>query len=171
VTLRLGQTVDRRDELKGALGAFILFGLVALAGVLAAYAAVEDYARARASLAWPTVDGVVLSEDEKSGLVRYAWFDGSQSHTGERVRFWTAALQPSGVVYQPGERIRVHVSPDDGALAVLEPGGSSVLFLGVLAFGAFLVFVGLAGVIRLAMLVDGLSPVRRAPDYEFAPAE
>ncbi len=162
--------MDHRDDLKGALGAFILFGLVAAFGVVAAYAAVEDYARARASLNWPTVTGVVLSNDQ-GGAIRYAWFDGAQSHTGERVRFWTGALHPSGEVYEPGKRIDVRVSPEHGAIAVVEPGGSAVLFLIVLAFGGFLVFLGLAGVIRLTMLLDGLAPRAADPDFEFAPAE
>lgn len=163
-------TVQRQD-LKGVLGAFILFGAVASAGFLAAYAAVEDYARARASLGWPPIMGVILSHDQEAGEVRYAWFDGEQSHVGERVRFWTGALQASGAVYEPGAQVKLHVSPEDGGLAVIEPGGSSSLFAIVLGFGAFLVFIGLAGVIRLAMLVDGLVPSRPDRDLEFAPAE
>lgn len=162
--------MDTRDELRGALGAFILFGSVAACGVVAAYAAVEDYARARASLGWPTVEGVVLS-NENDGDVRYAWFDGEASHTGERVRFWTGALQASGEVYDPGRRIDVRISPEDGAVAVVEPGGSAVVFLSALAFGGFLVFLGLAGVIRLTMLLDGLATPTREPDFGYAPAE
>jgi hypothetical protein len=162
--------MDARDDLKGALGAFILFGAVAAIGVVTAYAAVEDYARARASLGWPTVEGVVLS-NESGDDVRYAWFDGEASHTGERIRFWTGALHRSGEVYAPGRRVAVRVSPDDGSIAVIEPGGSPVLFLIVLAFGGFLVFLGLAGVIRLTMLLDGLAPRAADPDFGFAPAE
>ncbi|HNR77989.1 MAG TPA: DUF3592 domain-containing protein [Parvularculaceae bacterium] len=157
-----------REELKGTLGAFILFGIVVMCGVLAAYAAVEDYARARASLSWPAVDGVVLSRGKADGEVRYAWFDGADSHTGGRVRFWTGAVFDTGAVYQPGKPIKVHVSPDDGSLAVLEPGGSGVLFAVVLGFGAFLVFVGLAGIIRLTMLMDGLHSAN-ALDGQSAP--
>lgn len=159
-----------KDDLQGALGAFILFGFVAALGVVAAYAAVEDYARARASRHWQTVEGVVLS-NEGDGAIRYAWFDGAQSHTGERVRFWTGVLNASGAVYDAGARVEVRVSPDDGAVAVIEPGGSAVLFVIVLAFGGFLVFLGLAGVIRLTMLLDGLSPTAPDHDFGFAPAE
>lgn len=163
--------MDSRDDLKGALGAFMLFGAVAAAGVLAAYAAVEDYARARASQAWPVVEGVVLSRGEDADDVRYAWFDGVRSHTGERIRFWTGAAYAKGEVYQPGAPVKVRVSPEDGALAVIEPGGSPVVFAVVLAFGAFLVFIGLAGIIRLTMLIDGLAPAPPGHDFEFAPAE
>ncbi len=150
--------MDHREELKGALGAFILFGAVASAGILVAYAAVEDYARARASRSWPTVEGVVLSHARESDIVRYAWFDGEQGHTGERIRFWTRALYPSGEAYEPGKAVKVRYSPDNGALAVLEPGGSAVIFSVALGFGAFLVFIGLAGIVRLTMMIDGLSP-------------
>ncbi|MCB2113909.1 MAG: DUF3592 domain-containing protein [Parvularculaceae bacterium] len=160
-----------REELKGTLGAFILFGLVVLCGVFAAYAAVEDYARARASLSWRAVDGVVLSRESEGAQVRYAWFDGAESHTGARVRFWTGAAPGGGKVYQPGHPIKVHVSPDDGSLAVLEPGGSSVLFAGVLGFAAFLVFIGLAGIIRLTMLLDGLQPARHEASASIPGAE
>jgi hypothetical protein len=155
---------------KGTLGAFVLFGALVLTGVLAAYAAVEDYTNARASLRWPSVEGVVLSQPSNQDGLRYAWFDGSTSHTGERVRFRSAALRDSGVVYEPGRKITVYLSPENGALAVLEPGGSAGLFAVTLAFGALLVFVGLAGIIRLAMLVDGLSPAPRDPDYGIAAA-
>lgn len=154
--------MDGREELKGALGAFVLFGAVASAGALSAYAAVEDYARARASLSWPIVEGVVLSSDADGGA-RYAWFDGEASHTGERIRFWTGAVYEKGVVFQPGKPVKVRVSPDDGSLAVIEPGGSGVVFAIALGFGAFLVFVGLAGIIRLTMMVDGLQPAASAP--------
>lgn len=150
--------MDGRDELRGALGAFILFGAVAGAGVLTAYAAVEDYARARASRSWPVVEGVILSPVDSAETVRYAWFDGDEGHTGERVRFWTRALFPSGGVFEPGKAVDLRVSPEDGSLAVIEPGGSAVIFSVVLAFGAFLVFIGLAGIIRLTMMIDGLRP-------------
>lgn len=163
--------MDRGDNLKGAIGAFILFGAVAAAGVLIAYAAVVDYARARASLGWPVVEGVVLSRSDGDRSVRYSWFDGEAAHTGERVAFRTGALSVSGVVYEPGKRVEVRVAPDDGGLAVLEPGGSPVVFAVALGVGAFLVFVGLAGIIRLTMMIDGLAPASRDADYDFAPAE
>ncbi len=150
------------------LGAFVLFGAVATAGFLVAYAAVEDYARAKASLGWTSVEGVILSREEGEEGVRYAWFDGDEARTGDRVRFWTGALAASGAVYQPGQRVALRVSPEDGRVAVIEPGGSSALFAIVLAFGAFLVFIGLAGVIRLAMLVDGLRPEGASQDYDFS---
>lgn len=153
--------MNDRDDLRGALGAFILFGAVAGAGVLTAYAAVEDYARARASRTWPVVEGVILSPVNDSDRVRYAWFDGDEGHTGKRVRFWTRALFPSGEVFEPGKSVDLRVSPEDGSLAVIEPGGSAVIFSIVLAFGAFLVFIGLAGIIRLTMLIDGLRPAAR----------
>ncbi len=150
--------MDQRDDLKGALGAFILFGIVAAAGVLVVFAAVEDYSRARASRVWPTVEGVILSHAKEKDVVRYAWFDGEEGHTGERIRFWTRALYPSGVKYEPGKAVKVRYSPDDGSLAVLEPGGSAVIFSVALGFGAFLVFIGLAGIVRLTMMLDGLAP-------------
>ena len=153
-----------REDIKGALGAFILFGLVVASGVLAAYAAVEDYAQARASLSWPAVDGIVLSRGKDGDVVRYAWFDGEESHSGERITFWTGAVFDKGAVYEQGKPVKVRVSPDDGSLAVLEPGGSSVVFAVVLGFGGLLVFIGLAGIIRLTMLLDGLRPAHADED-------
>lgn len=158
----IGSNMSERRELNGAFGAFILFGAVATAGVLAAYAAVEDYARARASQNWPVVEGVILSHSADDQTVRYAWFDGVEGHTGERVRFWTRALYPSGETYEAGKAVKVRYSPDNGALAVLEAGGSPKIFAVALGFAAFLVFIGLAGIIRLTMMLDGLSPAGRA---------
>lgn len=149
--------MDHRENIKGALGAFLLFGLVAAAGTTIVFAAVEDFAGARASLGWPAVEGVILSRAEDDHVVRYAWFDGEASHTGERIRFWTQSLHPSGLAYAPGDRVEVRYSPENGGKAVLEPGGSPALFAAALGFGAILVFVGLAGIVRLTMMVDGLS--------------
>jgi len=160
--------MERRREFEGAAGALVLFGALIFFGMAASYAAVADYAQARASRDWPVVEGNVLSDGEG---VRYAWFAGGRSHTGERVRFWTNAFNPGGVSYRPGADVQVFVSPDNGAIAVLEPGGSPVLFALVLAFGGFLVFIGLAGVIRLAMKLDGLAAPRRRRANDFAPAE
>lgn len=149
--------MDDREDFRGALGAFILFGIVAAAGVFTAYAAVEDYARARASRNWPAVEGVILSRSDDEKTIRYAWFDGVEGHTGERVRFWTRALHPSGAAYEPGKAVKVRYAPEDGSLAVIEPGGSSTVFAAALGVGALLVFIGLAGIVRLTMMVDGLS--------------
>ncbi|HBS36513.1 MAG TPA: hypothetical protein DEA50_15780 [Parvularcula sp.] len=157
-----------RRQVEGAAGAIVLFGVLIFTGLIAAYAAVADYAQARASSDWPVVDGSVLSGD---GGVRYAWFAEGRSHAGTRVRYWTAALSPSGADYAPGDKVKVFVSPDDGAIGVLEPGGSPYLFALVLGFGGFLVFIGLAGVIRLTMKLDGLSAPRRRRASDFAPAE
>lgn len=146
-----------QDEMRGAVGAFILFAAVTAAGVFTVYAAVEDFARARASRSWPETQGVVLSRAADDDHVRYAWFDGEQSHTGERVRFWTRALHPAGAAYEPGKAVKVRYSPEDGSVAVLEPGGSAAVFAIALSFGALLVFVGLAGIVRLTMMLDGLT--------------
>ncbi|MFN3958607.1 MAG: DUF3592 domain-containing protein [Parvularculaceae bacterium] len=160
--------MERRRQVDGAAGALIIFGVIIFSGALAAYAAVADYAQARASRDWPVVEGAVLSSEKG---VRYAWFADGRPHTGERVRYWTAAFNPAGAVYAPGEKVKVFVSPENGAVAVLEPGGSPILFALVLGFGGFLVFIGLAGVIRLAMRLDGLAPSRRRRASDFAPAE
>jgi hypothetical protein len=160
--------MERRRQVEGTAGALVIFGVLIFCGALAAYAAVADYAQARASRDWPVVEGAVLSGDDG---VRYSWFADGRSHTGERVRFWTASFNPSGVAYLPGARVKVFVSPENGAVAVLEPGGSPMLFALVLGFGAFFVFIGLAGVIRLAMKLDGLTPSRRRRASDYAPAE
>jgi hypothetical protein len=155
---------------KGVAGAFVLFAVIAFAGAVMAYAAVADYSAARASRNWPAVEGVVLSSGENGRSVRYTWFAGGNSHNGDRVRFFLAGPARPGVVYEPGKKVDVRVSPDDSSVAVLQPGGNAPLFALVIAFSAMLVFLGLAGVVRLAMLLDGLSA---APgrDYEYSPAE
>lgn len=160
--------MERRQETQGAAGAIALFGALIFIGLVACYAAVSDYAQARASRDWPAVDGHVLSGGDS---VRYAWFAEGRSHSGARVRYWTATFNPSGAAYQPGAKVKVFVSPDDGAVAVLEPGGSPILFALVLGFGGFLVFIGLAGVIRLTMRLDGLTQPRRRRASDYAPAE
>lgn len=160
--------MERRRQVEGTAGALVIFSVLIFFGALAAYAAVADYAQARASRDWPAVEGVVLTGDKG---VRYAWFADGRPQRGERVRFWTAAFNERGAAYAPGDKVTVHVSPEDGAVGVLEPGGSPVLFAMVLAFGGFLVFIGLAGVIRLAMKLDGLTPSRRRRASDYAPAE
>lgn len=160
--------MERRRQVEGTTGALVIFGVLVFCGALAAYAAVADYAEARASRNWPTVEGTVLTSD--SG-VRYAWYADGRPRTGSRVRYWTSVFRPSGIAYAPGDKVRVFVSPENGAVGVLEPGGSPVLFALVVALGGFLVFIGLAGVIRLAMKLDGLTPSRRRRASDYAPAE
>jgi hypothetical protein len=162
-----GQIMDQDGDWKGTLGALALFGAITLGGVFISFTAVEDFGRARLSSSWRVVEGVVLSADS-SGAVRYSWFDGASNHIGERVRFRAAAFRASGKVYAPGETVPVYVSPEDGRVAVLEPGGSAALFSAALGAGALMIFIGLAGLIRLTMMIDGLRP---APRTDYVPAE
>ena len=59
----------------------IVFTALAVIGVACGGFVVRDYARARASLAWPAVDGIVLSHlDGDAGQLHYVYsFDGTRA--------------------------------------------------------------------------------------------
>ncbi len=146
------EDVALRTELTIALAFFVLmtaFGLF-LGGL-----AVQDFAHARASVSWPTAEGVVLSGSgaASSTKFRYAYGADGRTHESRRVRFVTANfLAPSPARPAPGEAVLVRVNPNDASLAVLQPGGSGGVFALLLGLAALLIFVGLAGLIRTLIL-------------------
>lgn len=132
--------------------ALAAFAVMAALGVLTGWIAVKDFARARASLSWPPVVGVVLSKsDTDIADIRYAYVAGGHGHEATRVRFLTglAFPAPTGDL-RPGEEVTVFVDPKESAFSVLRPGGSGLLFAGAAFLAAALVFVGIGGVIRTA---------------------
>lgn len=141
------------------LAAALLFGVIALAGVFAAYAAVKDFAFARASGRWPVTEGVILSPRGDDDDRRYAYHLNGVSYEGERVAFLTRGYIGSPPPKAPGALVEVHVSPDDPATSVLVPGGSGRRFAVWLALSGATVFVGVAGLTRAMMAID-------FPDYD-----
>ncbi len=139
--------------------AALFFGVVALGGVFAAYAAVKDFAFARASGRWPVTQGVLLSPGPSSDDRRYAYHLDGVSYEGRRLAFRTRGYIGSPPPDKPGSIVNVHVSPDDPATAVLVPGGSGRRFAIWLALSGATVFVGVAGLTRAMMAVD-------FPDYD-----
>ncbi len=132
------------------------FVVMAMLGAWFAYAAVSDYAAARASRNWPVVEGVALSRAAGASPCRYAYFQNGKSYEGARQRFATAPRRSSLVDCSPGARLDVRVAPNDPALSVLSPGGSAVTFVFWISAAAIVLFAGLAGVIRMMLLADGL---------------
>ena len=129
--------------------AVALFAALALFGAAAAGTIVHDFSRARASLSWPVVDAVVLSETESGARLRYAYSFGGRSYESRRVRFLTASLLRNPIAPQaPGDTVGAYVDPDAPHVSVLAPGGSGFFFAGVFAISGLCVFVGVGGVIR-----------------------
>ncbi len=127
----------------------IFFTAMAVLGVAGGGFVVHDYARARASLAWPAAEGIVLSRlDGDGGALRYVYSHDGRSYESTRRRnfvgwFMTAPrLEP-----RPGEAVTVYVNPADPAYSVISPGGSGAAFVvfSLLAGGA--VFFGVGGVV------------------------
>jgi hypothetical protein len=149
------EDVAQRAELTIALTFFVLltaFGLF-LGGL-----AVQDFANARASVSWPTTEGVVLSANGKSVTpsFRYAYVADGRTHESRRIRFITANfLAPKPDRPAPGDAVIVRFDPRDAGLSVLQPGGSGGVFLLILGLAGFLIFVGLAGLIRTLILSQG----------------
>jgi hypothetical protein len=133
-----------RAEICARTAAFLL---LALAGTILGAATVRDFARARASLEWPAVDGVVLSSPE-NGELRYAYVAAGKTHQSSRARFATAILSSSAAPKPAGAPIKVRVDPKRPSLSVLEPGGSAAVFAAAATGAGLLVFVGLGGMIR-----------------------
>jgi len=137
------------------IAAAALFGLVALAGVFTAYAAVKDFAFARASGAWRQVEGVVLSPPRgRESELRFAYHVGGESYEGRRIAFRTRGYIGSPPPRTPGARVTVYVSPHDPQIAVLVPGGSGRRFAVWLVVSGAIVFIGVAGLARAVMALD-----------------
>jgi hypothetical protein len=141
---------ERAADFGVALGAF---ALMAALGAFIGAVAVKDFARARASLAWPPVVGVVLSKSAADiADVRYAYVAGGRGHEATRVRFLTGLVFAAPTRdLRPGEEVTVFVDPGDPAFSVLRPGGSGLVFAGAAFGAAAFVFFGVAGIIRTLM--------------------
>ena len=63
------------------------FAWVFMAGAAICIGAVKDYANARASYSWPTVQGVVL--EASSDEISYAYSWDARTYQSSRIRFFT----------------------------------------------------------------------------------
>lgn len=143
---------NRTSNFESAV-ALAMFAALGLAGFWLGFNAVKDFARARASLSWPPIEGVVLSKDaEDSADIRYAYVAGGHGHESRRVRFLTGLFYAAPTDrLRPGEGVTIYVDPHAPNVAVLRPGGSGLVFAAAaLVAGAF-AFFGLGGVIRTLM--------------------
>ena len=137
------------------IGAAFLFALVAIAGLITAYAAVKDFAFARASGDWPQTHGVILTPGDDGGEeLRYAYHVDGESFEGRRLAFLTRGYIGSPPPRTPGAKVDVYVSPIDPTTAVLVPGGSGRRFAFWLLMSGVAVFVGVAGLTRTMMAID-----------------
>ncbi|HXI87973.1 MAG TPA: DUF3592 domain-containing protein [Parvularculaceae bacterium] len=141
--------VATKTELTIALAFFIV---LTLAGVALGGAAVRDFSQARASVSWPRAEGIVLSPDS-GGRFRYAYVADGRSFQSSRIQFLTANFfAPPYQKPAPGGAIAVRYNPDNGAEAVLRPGGSGGVFAILISIAGLLAFVGLGGLIRTLIL-------------------
>ncbi|WP_425408342.1 DUF3592 domain-containing protein [Hyphococcus sp.] len=140
------------EELKSKSDiSIVLFFFTALAvfGIAGGGFVVHDYARARASISWPAVEGVVLSqlEPQQSGL-RYVYSIDGRSHESTRERVLLARFfHMSTPDYRPGESVTVYVNPANHSYAVLQPGGAGAAFVFFSVLSGVAVFFGLGGVV------------------------
>ena len=127
----------------------VFFFCLAILGVIAGGFFVRDYARARASAAWPIVDGVVLSDIAgDSARLRYVYLIDGRSHVSSRERVFSARfLKSPARDYAPGETVQVYVNPRDHSFSVLQPGGAGAAFIVFSILSGLCVFFGVGGVV------------------------
>ena len=143
-------TLKNRSDVSVVL---LFFIALTIFGVLGAAFIVKDYARARASTAWPVYDAIVLSPRENGHSLRYVYSVDGQTHEASRRRFVTAFLSsPENEIAGPGETVTVYVDPKDHDIAVLHPGGSGGFFAIVSLFFGASVFFGVGGIVRTLTL-------------------
>jgi hypothetical protein len=140
------------EELKSKSDiSIVLFFFTALAvlGIAGGGFFVHDYARARSSVSWPAVDGIVLSQlEEEHAKVRYVYSIDGRSYESTRERVFLSRFLNSGRgEYRPGESVTVFVNPQDHTYAVLKPGGAGATFIICSILSGFAVFFGIGGVI------------------------
>ena len=143
-------TLKNRSDVSVVLVFFIALTIL---GVLGAAFIVKDYARARASNAWPVYDGIVLSPRDSGKALRYVYSVEGRTYEGSRRRFVTALLSPlEDEISGPGETVRVFVDPKDHDISVLQPGGAGGFFAVVSLFFGAAVFFGVGGIVRTLTL-------------------
>lgn len=127
----------------------LLFVLLAVSGVVGGGFFVKDYARARASLSWPSTQGVVLSDLKgNSKKVRYVYAFEGRSYQSTRERVFSAQfMKVAERVYTPGDAVTVYVNPADPSFSVLQPGGASIAFVVSCILSGVLIFIGVGGTI------------------------
>ena len=135
------------------------FAWVFMAGAAICVGVVKDYANARASYSWPTVEGVVLASASDEVAYAYSW--DARTYQSSRIRFLTGTgfgAEPTQT-WKAGDFLKVYVSPNRPDLAVLEPGGVRAVFALFLGCGAIFAFVGGGG------LAVSLTPKRREQEF------
>ncbi len=127
----------------------VFFISLAIAGVLGGGFVVRDYAHARASVSWPQVDGVVLSQlGDGSKRLRYAYSIGGRTYQSHRERFFTARfLRSEALVCFPGEALTVYVDPQHHTFSVLRTGGVGAVFVLFSLLSGACIFFGVGGVV------------------------
>ncbi len=157
-------TLKNRTEITVIL---VFFLSLAIIGVAACGFFVRDYAYARASAAWPVVNGVVLSDLEgDAARLRYAYLIDGKTYESRRERVFSARfLKSAARDYAPGEAIEVYVNPEDHAFAVLQPGGAGAAFIFFSILSGLAVFFGVGGVVWT--IVEGAAN-ELAPEGEAA---
>lgn len=133
-----------------------MVGVAVVIGGVAAFfiwmgAAERD--RALAAQAWPTVPGTITESRvaesrgakgrrESSAIVRYTYAVDGTSYEGNRLSFIVATDSAASRVarFRQGDRVEVHVNPNDPTTAVLEappPGWEAWIPIAVGTFGVF----------------------------------
>ncbi len=140
------ETLKSRSDVTVVL---IFFVCLALAGILAGSFFVRDYARARASISWLAVDGVVLSRlDHEPTQLRYAYSVDGRTYESSRERVFNAQfLQSESRNYLPGEIITIFVDPQNHSFSVVETGGASVAFVFFSLVSGICIFFGVGGIV------------------------
>lgn len=149
----------------------LIFGLG-----LATWSVITLY-RADASENWPIVNGTIVSatvggqEAERSDTeyftlrpnIYYEFEVDGIRYTSNRISFGLSAYgdedraQRMVALYPPGKSVPIRYNPKNPAVAVLEPGGSRLLF-GLLGAGLFTAAASVVGLVRALP-----SPRRRGP--------
>ena len=141
---------------------FLLGIFLTLGGVLVTWIGVKTFRQTRASRGWPSVAGVITCSGTKShgslrggpatiADVRFAYEVAGRKLEGDKISFGQYATGGGGHarkeadIYPVGKPVTVFYDPNNSAIAILEPGGSSSYFLAgfMLLFGVPMMLVGL----------------------------
>jgi hypothetical protein len=129
----------------------VLFFFTALAvfGLAGGGFVVNDYARARASVAWPAAEGIVLSRlASERAHVRYVYSVDGRSYESTRERSVMGRFEIAEESdFRPGESVTVFFNPEDPSYSVLHPGGSGGAFVALSVLAGLSIFFGLGGLV------------------------
>lgn len=129
-------SAEAKFQLFGVLTA-IVCGLLVYSGIKDILQLFDHRQRAVESLSWPKAPGIIIvskwtthPDQRNRATIKYTYQIGAKEFIGDRVAFHSQRAHDDKLLeqYKAGHQVLVYYSPQEPALAVLEPGNPEEIF-------------------------------------------